>query len=76
MLAKVSEVGARHDSGDDDMVQASFFKAEETGECGDVLSRMGDGELAWQVEDKACIYDGGETTDMTPSPDCTTNYRQ
>ena len=44
-LAVTSEVWARADDGDDGTVQASAFKAEETVECDDVVSRMGDGGL-------------------------------
>ena len=36
------------DDGDEGTVQASAFKAEEAGEYGDVLGRIGEGELAWQ----------------------------
>ena len=35
------EVGARDDNDEDGTVQASAFKAEETGQFGDDCSRMG-----------------------------------
>ena len=38
-----------NDDVDDGTVQASASKAEEAGECSDALSRMGEGESAWQV---------------------------
>ena len=41
--------------GDDGMVQASAFKAEEAGECSDALEKMGEGESAWQVGDEAWV---------------------
>ena len=40
-----------NDDGDDSTVQASAFKAEETGECSGDLGKMGEGESAWQVGD-------------------------
>ena len=53
MLALASEVGARVNADEDGTVQASAFKAEETGECDDGLSRTGYWELAWQVGGEA-----------------------
>ncbi|CAN0429973.1 unnamed protein product, partial [Laminaria digitata] len=75
VLAATSEVGAGVDD-DDDSVHASAFKAEETGECGDVGSGMGEVESAWQVGDEAWICDSGASTHMTPSTDGMTNYRE
>ena len=43
-MAVASEVGARDDDQEEGTVQASVFKAEETGKCGD---GSGDGESAW-----------------------------
>ena len=43
------------DDGDEGTVQASAFKAEEAGEYGDVLARMGERESAWQVGDEAWL---------------------
>ena len=64
-----------NDDDDDGTVQASAFKAEETGECSYVLGRMGEGESAWQVDD-AWLCDSGASTHMTPSADCMINYRE
>ena len=44
-----------NDDGDDGTVKASAFKAEEGGECSDVLGGMGEGESAWQVRDEAWL---------------------
>ena len=41
VLAVASKVGAKVDVDEDGTVQASAFKAEETGECDDGLSRTG-----------------------------------
>ena len=49
VLAASSEVGAMGDHGDDGTDQASAFKAEETGECSDVLGKIGEEESTWQV---------------------------
>ena len=68
MLAVSNEDG-------DGTVQASTFKADEAGECSDVLVRMGEGEPAWQVGDQAWLCDSGSSTHMTPSAECMTNYR-
>ena len=76
MIAVVSEVGARDDGGDDGTVQAPAFKAEEIGECGDGLGRMGEGELAWNVGDEVWIGDSGASTHMTHSADFIINYRE
>ena len=57
-------------------VQASAFKAEETGEDGGGFSRMGDGELAWQVVDEAWICYSGASTHMTPSADHVIDYKE
>ena len=65
-----------NDDGDDGTVQASAFKAEEAGECSDVLGRTGEGESAWQVGDEAWLCDSGGSTHMTPSADCMINYRE
>ena len=43
------------DDGDEGTVQASAFKAEEVGEYGDVLARMGERESAWKVGDEAWL---------------------
>ena len=53
-----------------------LFKAEEAGECSDVLGKMGEGESAWQVGDEAWLCDSGASTHMTPSADCIINYRE
>lgn len=42
--------------GDGGTVQTSAFMAKETGECGDSLDIMGDGESAWQVGDQVWIF--------------------
>ena len=68
MLAVSNEDG-------DGTVQASTFKADEAGECSDVLVRMGEGEPAWQVGDQAWLCDSGSSTHMTPSAECMINYR-
>ena len=47
-MAVASEVGERDDDQDKCTVQASAFKAEETGKYGD---GSGEGESAWQVGD-------------------------
>lgn len=74
VLAVTSEVGAGGNDADDGAAQAYAFKAEETGEGGNVLSRMGNGELAWQVGDEAWNCDSGASTDMTPSAGRMTSY--
>ena len=67
MLAVSNEDG-------DGTVQASTFKADEAGECSDVLVRMGEGEPAWQVGDQAWLCDSGASTHMT-SAERMINYR-
>ena len=64
------------DDGDEGTVQASAFKVEEEGAHGDVLGRIGEGELAWQVGDEVWLCDSGASTHMTPSADCMINYRE
>ena len=61
--------------GDTGMVHVSAFKAEEAGECSDVLGRIGEGESASQVGDEAWLCDSGASTYMTPSADYMINYR-
>ena len=68
MLAVSNEDG-------DGTVQASTFKADEAGECSDVLVRMGEGEPAWEVGDQAWLCDSGVSTHMTHSAECMINYR-
>ena len=70
------EVGASIDIGENVTVQASAFKAEETGEYGDGLWRRGDGELALYVGNKAWICDSSASTRMTTSADHMINYRK
>ena len=64
--------------GDDDYdtVEASAFKARETGECSNVSGRKGEGESAWQVGDEAWFWDSGAATHMTHSADGMINYRE
>ena len=76
VLAVSSEVGAMDDDGDDGATYASALKAEETGECSDVLGRKGEGKSAWQVGDEAWLCDSGPSTHMTPTADCMINYRE
>lgn len=70
------KIGARNDDGDNGTVQASTFKAEETGGCSGGLGRMEDGELAWQVGDDTWVRDSGASTQMTLSTDRMTNYQE
>lgn len=53
MLVVTSDVGARDDDGDGGTVQASGFRAKETDKFGIGLSRIGDRESGWQVEEEA-----------------------
>ena len=64
-----------NDDGDDGTVQGSAFKADEAGECSDVLVRMGEGEPAWEVGDQAWLCDSGSSTHMMHSAECMINYR-
>ena len=64
------------DDGDEGTIQALAFKAEEAGEYGDVLGRIGEGESAWLVGDEAWLCDSRASTHMMPSADCMTNYRE
>ena len=76
MLAVASEVGGRVDVDEDITVQASVFKVDETGEWSDDFSRIGDGELVWQVGDEDQLCDSGASTHMTPSADHMTSYKE
>lgn len=60
-----TEVGARVDDDTDGMAQAPVFKIEEKGGWGCDVRRMGDGELACQLEDGTWICDKGASTDIT-----------
>ena len=51
-MTVTGEIGARFDVGEVGTVQASAFKAEETG-IFDGFRGIGDGELAWQVGGEA-----------------------
>ena len=64
---------SRNDDQEESTVQASAFKAEETGECSDV---SGEEELAWQVDDMARICHSGASTHVSSSADCVINYRE
>ena len=75
MLGVSIKAGATDDEGDGS-AQASAFKVDETGECGDGSRRMEEGESTWQVGDEAWICDSGASTHMTPSTDCMLNYRE
>lgn len=66
VLPVANEVGARDNDGDSGTVQNTVFKAGETDECGDCLSRMGGGRSAWWVMDKGWICDSGEPTRLAP----------
>ena len=76
VLAVTGEVGARNDDGEDGTVQASCYKAEETGEFGDDFDRMGNVELAWQPGDEAWLCDSGASNHMTPSADHMINCKE
>ena len=69
-------LAAAEDDDDYDTVEASAFKARETGECSNVSGRKGEGESAWQVGDEAWFWDSGAATHMTPSADGMINYRE
>ena len=75
-LAVTGEIGARVDVGEDSTVQASAFRAEETGEFSDSFGRMGDGELAWHVGDEAWLCDSAASTPMTRSTGHMINYKR
>ena len=71
VLAVMRQVGEGldivSDDSDDDALQVSAFKTEETVKCDGAVRKMGGGELAWQVGDEAWIFDSGASTHMTPS---------
>ena len=75
--SKEEAVLAASDGDDDyDTVEASAFKARETGECSNVSGKKGKGESAWQVGDEAWLCDRGASTHTTPSADGMINYRE
>ena len=69
-------LAASDDDYDYDTVEASAFKARETGECRKVSGRKGERESGWQVGDEAWLFDSGASTHMTPSADGMINYRE
>ena len=69
-------LAASDDDDDYDTVEASAFKAGETGECSNYSGRKGGGESAWQVGDYAWLCDSGASTHVTPSADGMINYRE
>ena len=72
-MAVAGEVGATDDDHEKGSVQASAFKAEETVKCS---GGREEGESAWQVADEAWVCACGAPTHLTPSTNCTINYRQ
>ena len=73
--SKEAVLAASDDDDDYDTVEASAFKAGETGDCSDVLGKKGEGESASQVGDEAWLCDSGASTHMAPSADGMINYR-
>ena len=73
---KKAVLAASDDDDDYGTVEASAFKAEETGECSDVLGKKREGASAWEVGDEAWLSDSGTSTHMMPSADGMINYRE
>ena len=69
-------LAASDDDDDYNTVEASAFKARETGKCKCVSGKKGEGESPWQEGGEAWLCDSGASTDMTPSADCMINYRE
>ena len=69
-------LAASDDDDDSDTVEASAFKARETGEWSNVSGKMGEGESPWQVGNEAFLCGIGASTHMTPSSDGMVIYRE
>ena len=69
-------LAASDDDYDYDTVEASAFKARETGEWSNVSGKMGEGESPWQVGNEAFLCGIGASTHMTPSADGMVIYRE
>ena len=69
-------LAASDDDDDFDTLEASAFKARETGKCSNVSSKKGEGESPWQVGDEGWLSDSGASTHMTRSADGMINYRE
>ena len=72
-LKKDAVLAAFDDDDDGNTIEASTFKAAESGECSDVSGSKGEGESAWHVGGEAEFCGRGASTHMTPRADSMIN---